>query len=107
MTRRLAVHDELVAHVVGDRAGLHFCFLPGGHLHAVRNGEGLLVNLLLGCPLSHSPVAPSEVSVDARSLVRQADKQLYKAKENGRNRVECLQVSGNEGDVPQPELLRR
>ena len=52
VTRRLAVHDEVVAHVVGDPEGLHFCFLPGGHLHALRFGEELLVNLLLGCPLA-------------------------------------------------------
>ena len=57
--------------------------------------------------LGFAIAAPSEVSVDARSLVRQADQQLYKAKENGRNRVECLQVTGEEQDMPQPELLRR
>lgn len=51
--------------------------------------------------------APSEVSVDARSIVRRADQQLYKAKENGRNRVECIQVSGDEEDTPQPQIMRR
>lgn len=50
--RILATHETTTPHIVGDPNGLHFRFLPGGHLHSVRHGEHLLVNLTFGCPLA-------------------------------------------------------
>ena len=50
--RTLATHETTTSHIVGDPHGLHFRFLPGGHLHSVRHGEHLLVNLTFGCPLA-------------------------------------------------------
>ena len=53
-TRTLATHDTLTHQTVGDPNGLHFRFLPGGHLHSVRFGANFLVNLTFGCPLAGS-----------------------------------------------------
>jgi cellobiose phosphorylase len=53
-TRTLATHDTLTQQMVGDPQGLHFRFLPGGHLHSVRSGDHFLVNLTFGCPLAGS-----------------------------------------------------
>ena len=53
-TRTLATHDVLTHQTVGDPNGLHFRFLPGGHLHSVRSGANFLVNLTFGCPLAGS-----------------------------------------------------
>ena len=50
--RNLATHDALTHQTVGDPDGLHFRFLPGGHLHSVRQGPDFLVNLTYGCPLA-------------------------------------------------------
>ena len=51
-TRTIATHDALTHQTVGDPNGLHFRFLPGGHLHSVRSGPHFLVNLTFGCPLA-------------------------------------------------------
>ena len=50
----LAKHEQLLAHTLGDPSGLHFQFLSGGRLHAVRYGAEFSLNLMLGCPLSGS-----------------------------------------------------
>ena len=52
--RTLATHDSLTHQTVGNPNALHFRFLPGGHLHSVRNGPDFLVNLTYGCPLAGS-----------------------------------------------------
>ena len=52
-TRRfLADHNSLPMVLVGDPAGLHFRFHPGGRLHSVQDGAGLMINLRFGCPLA-------------------------------------------------------
>jgi two-component system cell cycle response regulator len=52
--------------------------------------------------------APKQVEIDARSLVRTADQQLYKAKVNGRNRFEFTTLYGGEGrETPKPQMFRK
>ncbi len=51
-TRQLASHKDLPLQRLGSADALHFDFLPGGHLHAARHGSGILLNLVLGCPLA-------------------------------------------------------
>ena len=53
-TRLLSTHDALTQQTVGDPNGLHFRFLPSGHLHSVRSGPHFMVNLTFGCPLAGS-----------------------------------------------------
>jgi CRISPR-associated protein Csx3 len=48
----LATHDSLIAHTLGDKDSLHFRFFKGGHLHSIRHGNDLMVNLRFGCPLA-------------------------------------------------------
>lgn len=50
----LATHDSLIAHTLGDKDSLHFRFFKGGHLHSIRHGNDLMVNLRFGCPLAGS-----------------------------------------------------
>ena len=50
--RNLATHDALIAHKLGDADSLHFRFFKGGHLHSIRHGNDLMVNLRYGCPLA-------------------------------------------------------
>lgn len=52
--RHLADHSAIAPVLLGDPAGLHFRFMPGGHLHSLRHGPGLLLNLTYGCPLAGS-----------------------------------------------------
>lgn len=51
-SRVLADYAALATCWVGDPAGLHFRFFPGGHLHSVGHGPQLLINLTIGCPLA-------------------------------------------------------
>jgi len=52
--KTLATHDSLIAHTLGDKNSLHFRFFKGGHLHSIRHGNDLMVNLRYGCPLAGS-----------------------------------------------------
>ena len=52
--RTLATHGSLIAHTLGDKDSLHFRFFKGGHLHSIRHGNDLMVNLRYGCPLAGS-----------------------------------------------------
>ena len=52
--RTLATHGSLIAHTLGDKDSLHFRFFKGGHLHSIRHGNDLMVNLRFGCPLAGS-----------------------------------------------------
>lgn len=52
--KTLATHDSLIAHTLGDKNSLHFRFFKGGHLHSIRHGDDLMLNLRYGCPLAGS-----------------------------------------------------
>lgn len=54
LLKNLATHDSLIAHTLGDADSLHFRFFKGGHLHSIRYGKDLMLNLRYGCPLSGS-----------------------------------------------------
>ena len=52
LLKNLATHDSLFAYMLGDKDSLHFRFFKGGHLHSIRHGNDLMVNLRFGCPLA-------------------------------------------------------
>ena len=54
LSKTLATHDSLIAHTLGDADSLHFRFFKGGHLHSIRHGKDLMLNLRYGCPLAGS-----------------------------------------------------
>lgn len=60
----------------------------------------------LTASIGFAVVSPSIRDIDARALVRVADKELYKAKEKGRNRVEWSDDSSFPAALP-PTKLRR
>lgn len=72
----------------------------------LRIGETIFKNdffsIQLTASLGLAIINPSEEDIDARSLVRYADRALYKAKEGGRNRVEIFDLKSlqSENQIP-------
>lgn len=60
---------------------------------AVRTFQNEFFSIQLTASLGLAIANPNRVEVDARALVRQADRALYQAKENGRDRVEFYEFA--------------
>lgn len=64
-------------------------------------------SMKLTSSIGYSLATPAEHRIDARTLVRFADKALYQAKEKGRNRVESYDFSQEESEPVDFESLRK
>ncbi len=95
----LAEIDEQGTRVFAER--LRECI--GAHLFEA-DGHKMALTASLGFAIAN----PSTHAVDARTLVRLADRSLYRAKDLGRDRVEGYNLDSELGDPPpKPHNLRK